>query len=118
MMQGTLDPLETTESRLVELEDESAVSFRRNPNKPPETTHSQSLPDQDNPSNITLDPKSDDETADGEGGELRSTSVVNETDETQTNSSSQSRRHTLRRSSIDSDVSLLSRESDDAPLLS
>lgn len=106
LIQGTIDPME---SSLVEVGNENSVSFRRNPNKPPETTPSEG----DQSSNtVTLEPKSDDESTNCTDQQHSSAA-----DETQTNNS-QSRRQALRRSSIDSDVSLLSRDSDDAPLLS
>lgn len=63
-------------------------------------------------SSVVLEPKSDDEQESDPDGVPQSTA-----EPPQSNNANISRRQTLRRSSVDSDVSLLSRDSDDAPLL-
>lgn len=96
---------------------DSTVSYRRNPNKPPETTQIvQSdllLPELMAHTAVTLDPKSDEESGGISSSEPTSQSLA---DDSQSNSA-HSRRQVLRRSSFDSDVSMLSRDSDDAPLI-
>ena len=114
--------MDSNDSSLVEVGGENSVSYRRNPNKPPESTADPTNPDNnqpllpdlmDNTVAVTLEPKSDDEQ---EGGDS-SNSPPSASQSPQTTNANLSRRQVLRRSSVDSDVSLLSRESDDAPLL-
>lgn len=106
----------------MEVGDENSVSYRRNPNKPPESSTDTNpdniqplLPDlMDNTAVVTLEPKSDDEQ---EGGDGDGDSPPSASDSPQTTNANMSRRQVLRRSSVDSDASLLSRDSDDVPLL-
>ncbi|XP_067931535.1 low-density lipoprotein receptor-related protein 3-like [Watersipora subatra] len=98
--------LDAEEGHLLDLEDNTG---RHNRNKPPEA--SLSGDDQTRNASMTLEPKSDDETAGS------SSSPASVTSATQI-SLPHSDRQDSRRVSIDSDVSILSQDSEDVALLS
>jgi len=87
--------------------DETGVSFRRNPNKPADEEE----PPVPAPLVPGLEPKSDDEETDTNRQPIRELSAIS--------TEASSRRQTLRRNSeeSDDDTSLLSHDSDDAPLI-
>lgn len=110
--QGALD---TTDSSLIEMAEDNSVSYRRNPNKPLESAQLPDLPLVllDQPTPAVLEPKSDEEEGGSDDAPITTNLSFNENDD----NSSPSRRQMIRHNSGDSDVSLLSRSSDDVPLL-
>lgn len=101
----------------MELADINSVSYRRNPNKPPESTDDQSHTNMLNGTPLlALDPKSDD---DEEEISVQTDSNQTITEDTQSIISESNREvSSMHRSgSVDSDVSLLSRDSDDVALI-
>lgn len=94
----------------VEVGDGVNVAFRRNPNKPPEVESSESQSLNDIADNQAIEPKSDDETEFPPSHLTGPSSPATERDNV-------SQRQPLRRTSTESDVSLLSRDSDDALLV-
>ncbi|KAF6032861.1 LRP12 [Bugula neritina] len=107
--------LDTTDSSLIEMAEDNSVSYRRNPNKPLESAQLPDLPLVllDQPTPAVLEPKSDEEEGGSDDAPITTNLSFNENDD----NSSPSRRQMIRHNSGDSDVSLLSRSSDDVPLL-